>query len=112
MEALVAANQHEDAINICQICENKNLIVGIDVTYIYEANAFAMLAKGDFEKAVQNFIHAKTDFLVVAANFPDFIPHNLQNALNINPSQVQECHPIDYRRFVQWLNLVLRRLGC
>lgn len=87
VEALVASNCHEEALRLCQVCENKNLIAGIDVRCIYEANAFAMLAKGDFEKAVQNFILAKTDFLTVAANFPDFIPHNLQNALSINPNQ-------------------------
>jgi hypothetical protein len=87
VEALVAANCHEEALSICQVCENKNLIVGIDVRNIYEANAFSLLSKGDFEKAVQNFLLAKTDFLTVASNFPDFIPHNLQNALSINPNQ-------------------------
>jgi hypothetical protein len=82
------AKMHEEAIQICQVCENKQLIQGIDVHYLYETNAFALLAKGDFEKAVHNFIEAKTDFLTVAANFPDFIPQNLQVLLNINPNQV------------------------
>jgi hypothetical protein len=42
-----------------------------------------MLAKGDFEKAIQHFIMAKTDFVDVARHFPDLIPLPLHIAFNV-----------------------------
>lgn len=98
VESLVSAGCHEEAINMYQVCENKALVNGIDITYLYEANAFAMLTKGDFEKAVNNFIAAKTDFLLVAANFTDFIPSSLQTALNISSTSGKKYSGIVLQR--------------
>ncbi len=84
IQSLASAGLYEEAINICSICNNEDILKGVNVPNLYEMNAFSMLNKGDFEKAVMNFVAAKTDFVLVASNFPDFIPSTLQVAFNIN----------------------------
>jgi hypothetical protein len=73
----------EEAINLCTACTNKDLLAGIDLVRLFESSANTLMGKGDFEKAVQRFIMAKTDFIEIARNFPDFIPVPLQTAFNI-----------------------------
>ena len=50
---------------------------------LYEQCASFLLHKGDFEKAVNNFIQAGTDFVAVVREFPDLVPLPLHAALNI-----------------------------
>lgn len=50
---------------------------------LYEQCASFLLHKGDFEKAVNNFIQAGTDFVAVVREFPDLVPLPLHTALNI-----------------------------
>lgn len=66
-----------------RVCNNPALLDGIDTATLYEANANALITKGDFQKAIDNFINAKSDFLIVAACFPDFVPQSLQTLHNI-----------------------------
>jgi hypothetical protein len=83
VETLKNNNMFEEAINLCTACVNKEMLAGIDLVSIYEASANTLLAKGDFEKAIQRFILAKTDFVSVAKNFPDLIPMPLHMPFNI-----------------------------
>lgn len=84
VELLVNNGQFEQAINMCKVCSNSELLVGIDLIFLYESAAKAFLIKGDFDKAIQNFTLAKTDFVDVARNFPDLIPLPLHLSFNVH----------------------------
>lgn len=73
----------EEAINLCSSCSNKEMLAGIDQVRLFESSAQTLLSKGDFEKAIQRFIAAETDFVVVAKNFPDLIPLPLHMSFQI-----------------------------
>ena len=60
------------------------MLAGIDLVRLFESSANTLLSKGDFEKAIQRFIMAKSDFVLVAKNFPDFIPLPLHVTFGIN----------------------------
>lgn len=83
MESLLVAGLFEEAINLCTACSNKELLNGIDLVRLFESSANTLMGKGDFEKAVQRFIMAKTDFVDVARLFPDLVPVPLHTAFDI-----------------------------
>jgi hypothetical protein len=84
VDHLINGQQYEQAINLCKICSNTELLAGINLIGLYESSAHAMLMKGDYEKAINHFIMAKTDFVEVARNFPDLIPLPLHFVYNVS----------------------------
>lgn len=80
---LLANSLYEEAINLCTGCKHKDMLAGIDLVRLFESSANTLLSKGDFEKAVQRFILAKSDFVLVAKNFPDLIPLPLHLSFGI-----------------------------
>lgn len=92
MDALLSSGMYEEAINLCTACDNKEMLADIDLMRLYESSAQSLLAKGDFEKAIQRFIVAQTDFVSVARNFPDLIPLPLHLHFQITP-QVMSPFP-------------------
>ena len=83
VDYLINSQQFEQAINLCKVCNNAELLVGINLIGLYESAANAMINKGDYEKAIGYFIMAKTDFVDVARNFPDLIPLPLHLSFNV-----------------------------
>lgn len=76
VSALVSNGMFEEAISLCQLCpfaDKKD----IDLIQLHESCANSLMARGDFPRAVDHFIQANTAFLVVAKQFPDFVPLQL-----------------------------------
>jgi hypothetical protein len=118
VEYLVNGNQFEQAINLCKVCNNAELLAGINLINLYESAANAMIVKGDFEKAINYYIMAKTDFVDIAKNFPDLIP--LPIHISFNVYQVKSSfHSCLYRPYIIFLIViffhfafVFRRKSC
>jgi hypothetical protein len=92
VDHLINSSQYEQAINLCKICSNSDLLAGINLIGLYENSATAMLAKGDYEKAINHYIMAKTDFIEVARNFPDLIPLPLHFVYNVSQVRTIVCN--------------------
>lgn len=69
---------------------------------LYEQCGNSLLAKGDFEKAVTNFVQAGTDFVTVIRQFPDLVLHPM---LNISAQQGNKAtSQVVHRSPLRWCN--------
>ncbi len=90
VSSLVSAGLFEEAINLCAACANPDYVRGIHIPQLYEQCGSSLLARGDFEKAVTNFIQAGTDFVTIVRQFPDLVPLPLHAVLNVSVQQVSD----------------------
>ncbi len=85
---LVSAGLFEEAIALCAACTHPDYTRGINVPTLYEQSAAALLAKGDFDRAMASFVLAGTDFVSVVRQLPELVPLPLHAVLNIS---IQVC---------------------
>lgn len=83
VKGLVDAGLYEEAISLWMMCADTNYTAGINIAQLHEACANSMMQKGDFEKAVNNYVQADTDFVTVIQQFPEFVPKQLHSAFHI-----------------------------
>jgi hypothetical protein len=88
VELLVSNGQFEQAINMCKVCSNSELLAGIDLIFLYESAAKAYFAQANFEKSLLNYSLAKSDFVDVARHFPDLIPLPLHLSFNVHQVRI------------------------
>lgn len=68
---------YQEAIDLYSVCINAGDFAiehSVNISALHETSANALLLKGDFEAAVNNFILAHTPFVKVIQQFPDLVP--------------------------------------
>jgi len=77
VETLVQSGAYEEALSLCAICEDKQLLGGIDVQTIHERYAYELFSWGDYESAIAHFLSAETSVAAVVFLFPSLVPADL-----------------------------------
>lgn len=88
VDELSARELHEDAIHLYSLCATAapDYVKGVDINRLHETCANALLAKGDFDKAVKHYIDGNAEFVSVIRRFPDLVPPAMHALLNIGGS--------------------------
>lgn len=93
---LVANGCFEEAINLCKLTHTTDK-KDINLMQLHESCANTLMNRGDFPKAVEHFLAAGTAFLIIAKQFPDFIPlpmhvmFGIQQAKRLTSSTLQRA---------------------
>lgn len=65
------------------LCDGTDYTAGIDISKLHESCGDKYLHQSEFEKAVDHYIKAASDFMVVMRHFIWFIPTVLQGMVSI-----------------------------
>lgn len=73
---------YEEAIDLCTMsAKSGSPLEGVDVSNLYNVSAASCLAKGDYEKAVAQYLLGDSNVLDVIASFPQFVADSIGEIL-------------------------------